>query len=70
MAEKKRKKKGVLKVAIIIGMDKKPDRKNRQRLAMGGQPKFMGNAYPSASDNRTSRGGGDAITGIKFRGVR
>ena len=37
---------------------------------MGGQPKFMGNAYPSASDNRTSRGGGDAITGIKFRGVR
>ena len=39
-------------------------------LYHGGQPEFMGSAYPSADTDRISRGGGAAFAGIKFRGVK
>ena len=71
---KKPKEKGALHVAIIIGESKNSDRgsggSDRQGLYHGGQPEFMGSAYPSADTDRISRGGGAAFAGIKFRGVK
>ena len=72
--KKKPKEKGALHVAIIIGENKNSDRgsrgSDRQGLYHGGQPEFMGSAYPSADTDRISRGGGAAFAGIKFRGVK
>ena len=59
--------------AIIIGtpsMGRETRRVSRQNLSHGGQPYFMGNAYPSPDTDRISRGGGAAFSGIKFRGVK
>mgnify|MGYP003630088467 FL=1 len=72
--KKKTKEKGRLHVAIIIGEDQDIDRgprgSDRQNLYHGGQPEFMGSAYPSADTDRISRGGGAAFAGLKFRGVK
>lgn len=77
MAAKKKKKakdEGGLHVAIIIGENKKsnggPRDVARQGMSAGGKPEFMGNAYPSADTDRVSRGGGIAVTGVKFRGIK
>ena len=43
---------------------------SRQKLSHGGQPYFMGSAYPSADTDSISRGGGAAYSGVKFRGVK
>lgn len=63
----KNKKKGTLHVAILIGMDKK---RKPKKLSQGGSLTHMGNAFPDATTNRISRGVGDAVSGVKFRGVR
>ena len=75
MSKKKTKgKKGKsIDIAIIFGvpsMGRETKKNNRQKLANGGLPYFMGNAYPSSDTDRISRGGGAAFAGVKFRGVR
>ena len=65
----KNKKKGTLHVAILIGMDKKGGKKPK-KLSQGGSLTHMGNAFPDATTDSISRGGGDEISGIKFRGVK
>ena len=75
MAKKKskNKKEESFDVAIIIGapsMGRETRRGSRQKLSHGGQPYFMGNAYPSPDTDRISRGGGAAFAGVKFRGVK
>ena len=47
------------------GRGKKP-----KKLSQGGSLTHMGNAFPDATTNRISRGIGDAVSGVKFRGVR
>jgi len=75
MAKKKTKsKKGEsIDIAIIFGvpsMGRETKKNNRQKLSHGGEPYFMGNAYPSPNTDRISRGGGVAYSGVKFRGVK
>jgi len=75
MAKKKTKNKQgeSFDVAIIFGvpsMGRETKKNNRQKLSHGGQPYFMGNAYPSTDTDRISRGGGAAFAGVKFRGVK
>ena len=75
MSKKKAKgKKGkFIDIAIIFGvpsMGIETKKNNRQKLSHGGQPYFMGNAYPSPDTDRISRGGGAAFAGVKFRGVK
>ena len=69
----KNKKKETIDVAIIIGtpsMGRETRSSSRQKLSHGGQPYFMGSAYPSADTDSISRGGGAAYSGVKFRGVK